>query len=366
MRLIILVALCTVVPLTIWIGSGTAAAQDHDQIVQSLLADARAAQSRGDFSQAAGAYQKAVALEPSIPELWANLGLMYRGSGNHSEAIKALQRAARLNRSLFVPQLFLGLEYLQSSKAELALPHLENAVNLNPKDVQAVRALGKVHSNLGQSEKATEEYLDAVRLDPHNGDIWLDLGTSYLLQVENDARLMTSTFSNSPYVKLRAAEVLTEQGKLIDAEAAYKTATALSPPVPCASAEFGITLLREHKTVAAQEQFAHELDTGSHCGMAVLGQAVANVVSGDQQAALNRLALVANADPAFLRSNLARFRGAITTEQARTLIDAARTKADASSSVELPALIEEAFLSDETSPASNTADGKQSAGSEPH
>lgn len=147
---------------------------------------------------------------------------------------------------------------------------------------------------------------------------------------------------------------MAEQGKLIDAEAAYKTATALSPPVPCASAEFGITLLREHKTVAAQEQFAHELDTGSHCGMAVLGQAVANVVSGDQQAAVNRLALVANADPAFLRSNLARFRGAITTEQARTLIDAARTKADASSSVELPALIEEAFLSDETSPASNT------------
>jgi len=50
-------------------------------------------------------------------------------------------------------------------------------------------------------------------LDPHKGDLWSDLATSYLLQVENDARVMTSAHSDSPCVKLRAAEVLAEEGK---------------------------------------------------------------------------------------------------------------------------------------------------------
>lgn len=112
---------CLTIAFTDPIVNAIVFAQSPEQEMQSLLTAARAAQSRGDFSQAAGAYQKAVALEPSVPELWANLGLMYHESGNHPEAVKSLQHAARLNPSLFVPQLFLGLEYLQSDKAGAAL-----------------------------------------------------------------------------------------------------------------------------------------------------------------------------------------------------------------------------------------------------
>ena len=181
MRWILLLALYTAAPLTTLSMSGVAAAQDHDESVKSLLAQARAAQAKGDFSQAASAYQKAVAFEPSIPELWANLGLMYRESGNHSEAVKSLQHAARMKPSLFVPQLFLGLEYLQANQASAARPYLENAVKLNPNDVQALHSLAKAHSMLGESERATDLYGQAVRLDSNKGDLWFDLGTSYLL-----------------------------------------------------------------------------------------------------------------------------------------------------------------------------------------
>ena len=232
------------------------------------MAEARCAQARGDFSQAADAYRKAVALEPSVPELWANLGLMEHEAGKISEAMTSFQHAAHLQPSLFVPQLFLGLEYLQSNKAEAALPYLENAVRLNPNDPQAVRSLGKAHAMLGHSESATEMYLKEVQLAPDRGDPWLDLGTSYLQQVENDARLMTSSYRDSPYVNLRAAEVLAEEGKLLDAEEAYKTATASQQTVPCRFAEYGITLLRQHKIAAAREQFDQEAQTHAHCGLA--------------------------------------------------------------------------------------------------
>ena len=105
--------------------------------MQSFLTEAREAQSRKDFHGAAEAYKKAVQLDPSIPELWANLGLMYHESGESSEAIESFQQAIRLKSSLFVPQLFLGIEYLESKHAELAVPHLEDAAQLKPDDAQA-------------------------------------------------------------------------------------------------------------------------------------------------------------------------------------------------------------------------------------
>lgn len=351
MRWIEFLALCLAVPLMISAMGGIASAQDHDQTIRTLLADARTSQSRGDFVQAAEAYRKAVALDPSIPELWANLGLMDHEAGNHSEAISSFQRAIQLNSSLFVPQLFLGLEYLQSNKAEAALPHLESAVKLNPKDVQALRSLAQAHATLGEIDKAIDLYWQAMRLNPSEGSLWFDLGSTYLQQVENDARLMTSAYGDSAYVKLRSAEVMATEGKLIEAERAYKGAIALTQPLPCAFAELGITLLRQQETAAAQKQFERELQTGYHCEIATVGLAIIDVVSSRPEDAVNKLIPVAQADPNFARSNLPMFRSVVSPEQVKSLIAAAQAKESDSSPVDLAGLIESAFSSDDSTSA---------------
>lgn len=351
--------LCLAIALLCTYQNLMATAEESTRTLESLLAEARAAQSRGDFSHAADAYEKAVELEPSIPELWANLGLMEHESGKVSEAMKSFGHAARLNPSLFVPQLFLGLEYLQSGKTVMALPHLENAVRLNPNDVQAVRSLGKAHALLGHSESATEMFLKEVQLSPDRGDPWLDLGMAYLQQVENDARLMTSRYRDSAYVKLRTAEVLAEQGKLIEAEDAYKAALASDTPVPCRAAEFGITLLRQQKIGPAREQFEHEAQTGSHCGLAGIGMAIAEAASGNLQAAEDRFAPIATADPVFFRSSLPQFRGALTTDQVKSLIHAVRV--GPSASADLADVIEGVFLPDETQSALRPAEKSASS-----
>ena len=186
------------------------------------------------------------------------------------------------------------------------------------------------------------------------GDLWFDLGTAYLQQVETDARLMTSAYRDSPFVNLRSAEVLAEEGKLIDAEGAYKAAIAFAPPVPCGFAEFGITLLRQQKIAAAREQFEHETPNWVLiAGWRVSVWRLLMLSQGDQEAALSRIASIATADPGFVRSSLPLFRGAVTAEQVKSLIDAARTKPTPASSVDLANLIEGAFLSDETPPELN-------------
>jgi predicted Zn-dependent protease len=119
-------------------------------------------------------------------------------------------------------------------------------------------------------------------------------------------------------------------------------------------------LLRRHKIAAAREQFDQEAQTHAHCGLASLGLAIADAASGNQEAALNRLTSLAAADPASVRSSLPLFRGAVETEQVKSLMDAARTRSTAASSVDLAKLIETAFLSDETPPRLNRAEDSRS------
>ncbi len=82
-------AICVAIAFTQLHVNAVRAAEDHTQTVQSFLVEAREAQSRKDFHGAAESYKKAVRLDPSTPELWTNLGLMYHESGESSEAIES-------------------------------------------------------------------------------------------------------------------------------------------------------------------------------------------------------------------------------------------------------------------------------------
>src|SRR6202011_956899 len=103
--------------------------------------------------------------------------------------------------------------------------------------------------------------------------------------------------------------------------------------------------------------------TESPCGLAGLGMAIVNVVSGNREAALTGLASIANTDPAFARSNLPLFRGVVATQQIEPLIDAARTGPQAASSVDLANLLR-SLLSDETPPSLNEGKDIQSSSAE--
>ena len=323
-------------------------------MLQTLVADASAAQSRGDLHAAADAYRKATELEPNIPELWANLGLMDHQIGESSEAIESFKHAIHLKPTLFVPQLFLGIEYLSAKNPAAALPYLESAEKLNPGDLQAALSLGSTYSMLDRGSQAVDSYLKATQIAPSNGNAWLGLGTAYLQQVEDDARLMTTTYNHSPYLNLREAETFAEEGKLVQAENAYMSAVAPSSPAPCAHTEFGITLLRQKKVAEAREQFQLETKTSAHCALARLGLAVAGLASGHSDSAFKEISAIAAADSGFLYSNLILFRGAISADQVKSLIDFARSQEpNGEPTSDLSGILKRVFLSDDPMPASN-------------
>jgi len=342
--------LCLATAFTNSIVSVIAAAEEPAQNLQSLLAEARDAQSRRDFNAAAESYRKAVELDPSVPELWANLGLMYHESGNPNEAMRSFREAIRLNPSLFVPQLFMGIELLGAKNPEAAIYFLERAEKLNPNDLQAALSLGKAYSLSNHADHAADAYSIAARLAPNDGKIWLTLGTTYLQQVESDARVMTSAYSHSPYVTLRTAETFAEEGKLVQAEDAYKAAVVSGSPAPCTRTEFGITLLRRMNVAEAREQFEREASAGTDCGLTGLGMAVAELAEGHLDAALAKLTSIAMADPGFVEASLPLFCDAVSKDQAKSLSALVRENGSAPS-MDLGSLIERVFISPDTTVA---------------
>ncbi len=348
-----LLNLCLLIALAVGSVQVVAVAQSDEETMRALVNSARAAQSRGDFAMAAESYRKATELEPSIPELWANLGLMYHQTGKHAEAVESLKKASQLNGSLFAPQLFLGIEYLQLRKPASALTYLETAARLNPNDLQAALALGSAYDELNRADSAAHAYLRATQIAPNSGAAWLELGTALLQQIENDARLMTTSYGNSPYTKLRAAETYLEEDKLTPAENAFKAAVASAAPAPCANAELGIALLREAQPIEARARFEIETRSGSQCGLARLGTAIADLAQGHTNDALNQLTSIAAADRGFVLSNLPLFRGAVSREQVKALAALCRAQCDGNTSADIGILAEQALLtSDAPTPAS--------------
>lgn len=285
---------------------GSASAQQPDKF-ESLLASAQQAQARGDFEAAADFYQKAVTVRPDIPELRANLGLMYYQTGKDEEAIKAFRQALRLEPGLFVPNLFLGLEYLKAKRFSDAIPHLKQAAIKRSGDIQVQLGLGQAYAGNGKTRLATAAYARASRLDPANANAWYHLGVSYLEQVEADARILLTRHKDSAHVQLLTAETFADLRAFIQAEDAYKKALASPKFLPDAHAGYGFVLLNRHDLSGAEKELKAEIAENPGSLVAKMGMARLHLEQGATEQAAQEIAETWRADAGFLRANVSSF-----------------------------------------------------------
>jgi tetratricopeptide (TPR) repeat protein len=281
---------------------GFAAPQQPDQF-ESFLASAQQAQARSDFASAAEFYRKAVGIHPEIPELKANLGLMYYQLGKDQQAIDAFNQAIRLKPGLFVPHLFLGLDYVRLKRFNDAIPYLKRAVLLDATDIQARLALGHAYTGVGKTRQATESYSRVVQLDPKNADGWFHLGVSYLEQVEADSRILLARHKDSGYFETLVADTFAEQGAFIQAADAYKKALTF-PAVPAGvRAAYGFVLLSQHDLPGAQRELNAEFASNPGSLMAKLGMARLHVEQGAVPEGVREIGEIWRSDANFLRLN---------------------------------------------------------------
>ncbi len=282
---------------------------------ESLLASAQQAQARGDFEAAAEFYRKAVGIHPEVPELRANLGLMYYQAGKDQLAIGAFRQAIRLKPGLFVPNLFLGLDYVKLKQFKEAIPYLIRAAQSKPTDAQAQLGLGQAHAGIGNTRLAIHSYLRANEIDPSNANVWYHLGVVYLEQVEADARVLLTRYKDSGYVQALVADTFTEQHALVQAADAYKEALSLSSFPPDTHANYGFVLVSRHDFPSAEHEFNAELASNPGSLVAKLGLARVRLEQGEVDESVKGIVGVFKADPGFLASNASRFSAGLAPEK---------------------------------------------------
>lgn len=273
--------------------------------LEVLLANAQTAQSAGNFAEAAADYKQAVGLEPAVPQLWANLGLMQQQQGNYPEAISSFLHANQLNSSLYVPNLFLGIDYAHTGRKEKAVPYLISAERINKSDPQAPLALGRVYVVSGNLSAAVVQLDHATELDPKLASAWFTLGIAHLEQVEIDAKDISERGKESSFSGALYAASLQKQGRFGEAASLYKSLLNSQPQPRCLRSELGFALFRNHEEAAAKETFATENVQHPECSLALLGQTRLAIEDGDKAQAVSLLQGLWARDHGFIESNAA-------------------------------------------------------------
>jgi tetratricopeptide (TPR) repeat protein len=214
--------------------------------LDELLEKAGAAQSSGNYADAAKLYARTTALSPATPELWANRGVMEYLAGQIDASTISLKHALRLNSTLFTPLLFLGKSYVQTGKPGTALPYLDHAHSLRPDDVEVLLTLGKAYADLNRHRQAGSYYGDAVRLALRNPSAWYGLGVASLEVIADDGHELTSSQPQSVWARALFADELLAQGRPLEAMDKYKAVLAAASPAQTATLARTLEWMQSH------------------------------------------------------------------------------------------------------------------------
>ncbi len=136
----------------------------------------------GDVSKAEDELNKAIRLNPKLPEAYYNLGNLNASRGRYKEALEDYESAARIYKvqSHKIPQLFYkdkaiahnraGVQLIQEGKIQEAAGELEKALALDPSRLDARFNLGRLYlEEFKDKEKAKTQLELALALNPNPG-----------------------------------------------------------------------------------------------------------------------------------------------------------------------------------------------------
>src|SRR5580704_11408385 len=123
--------------------------------VQALYAQAKAAQQKGDNTEAIEKYRAMLKLAPHLAPAYNNLGMLYFNEHDYEHAAQVLKHGLELNPNMPTASTLLGMSYHEMGDDAQAEPLLEGAVRANPNDDNLQIALARTLVDLGNYEAAT-------------------------------------------------------------------------------------------------------------------------------------------------------------------------------------------------------------------
>jgi tetratricopeptide (TPR) repeat protein len=277
--------------------------QSSGQDIETSFRAGQAALKQGDFLRATEEFKKVLALDPSLVEAEANLGLAYQSLLDYDTAARCLSRALRERPNLLGLNIIVGMDYLKLGSPEKAVPYLKHALELDPSNTDAHDAMALYHLTQENFQGAAEQYRKVADLNSDKAEALFTIGHQYLDLAARLAYRGARLYPESAWGHRFLGDMLFERGRWEDAAREYSKALAIEPRQSGLHTLLGETYLHTRKLEEAETEFRHELQLDSRYERAWLGLANIQLAKGQALEALASVAAVWRSSPEFLRSD---------------------------------------------------------------
>lgn len=127
-------------------------------------------------ADAIASYEKSLAGDPSLTEIYVPLGVLYYQAGEIAKADDLLTKALSIKTDSAETQLFIGLIRAAQNRQDDALAAFSEAKRLDPKYAEAFYNSAEMLSRLDRHSDAIPDYENAVELKPLYLEAWVGLG----------------------------------------------------------------------------------------------------------------------------------------------------------------------------------------------
>ena len=256
----------------------------------------------GKFVRAAEEFKKVLALDPSLVEAEANLGLAYQSLFDYDLAVRHLTKALSERPNLLGPTVIVGMDYLKLGSPQKAIPFLQSALKLDPSNREARQALASAYLGQEDFRSAAEEFRQIAALDTDQSEAWFKLGHQYLDLAARLAYRGARLYRESAWGHRFLGDLLFQRDRWEDAVREYRKAVGAAPRQSGLHTSLGQTYLRAGKLQEAEAEFRQELQLDSKNEPAWLGLANLQLAKDDATMALESVGKVWEISPEFLNA----------------------------------------------------------------
>ncbi len=288
---------------------------------------------RGDEARAE--YERAIALDPKMPEAYLNLGILLLDKQEYAAAVAPLSKAVELLPAQSRPRSLLAVAQDRSGDQEGAVRSFEGVLHLDPSDVTANHYLGELELRRNKPAEAEMRFRHALEIRPDAPEALQGLARSlesqskpeaaeayrkYLAVVPGDsgarARLIHLLANNQEYdaalaeldradagkpssldsLRLRA-DIQIAQKKLADAIVTLQQAITLAPRDAQLIGGLGRVYLEKRDFASAEKELKEALQIDRNNLVYWKDLSSTYYLSGNCPATLATLDLIAKAEP---------------------------------------------------------------------
>jgi tetratricopeptide (TPR) repeat protein len=155
--------------------SSSAEARGHAEVAAAMDLG-RKALSEGKAEEALRHFDRAISVNPNLPDAWIGRGFALSESGKFAEAAQSFERALAIEPSDANIWYVRGLTLGQLSKYEEALASFDRAIEIAPESPDYWSYRGRALWELGRYEEAVESLDRVLKVAPGNYQAWSNRG----------------------------------------------------------------------------------------------------------------------------------------------------------------------------------------------